>query len=91
MPRLPLAASALLPPLCGLFLLGCAATEPAAVIVPPVVLPTALRQCQARPEPPAEPTSDADLARFILALDERGEDCASTLARTVQAVLGAGG
>ena len=53
---------------------GCA-------VPPPLMVPASLLGCQARPAPPAEEADDAMLADYILTLDDRGEDCASRLAR----------
>ncbi|GGG30870.1 hypothetical protein GCM10010964_18490 [Caldovatus sediminis] len=43
--------------------------------------PAELLRCRPRPLPPAEMRSDADLAAWILDLDEAGEDCRARLGR----------
>ena len=53
--------------------MGCAPLSP--------LVPASLLGCQARPAPPGDGTDDAMLAEYILALDDRGEDCAGRLAR----------
>ena len=66
--------------LCALSLAACAPPLP-----PPAISP-ALLMCAARPSVPDNP-DDAALAEFILALDERGEDCAGRLVRIREVLL----
>ncbi len=76
--RAPVPA-ALLSLLC---LTGCAAgPEPAPrVEVVRIAVPAALLSCQPAPVPPTM-ADDRDLARYILALADAGEDCRDRLAR----------
>ena len=54
---------------------------------PAPVVPASLLACQPRPQPPAAAADDATLAEFIVALDERGEDCAGRLLRVREVLL----
>ncbi len=44
-------------------------------------IPAELLTCQAAPEPPAEPYSQADVAAYIVDLHSAGDDCRERLAR----------
>lgn len=44
--------------------------------------PAELLHCRPRPLPPVEMRTDADLANWLLDLDEAGEDCRSRVHRT---------
>ncbi len=71
--------AALLSLLC---LTGCAGGPPAAprVEVVRMTVPAALLSCQPAPVPPAM-ADDRDLARYILALSDAGDDCRDRLSR----------
>ncbi len=65
--------------LSALPLMGCAP--------PHQVVPASLLACQARPAVPGAGADDAMLADYVVALDERGEDCAGRLARVREVLL----
>ena len=65
--------------LSALPLMGCAP--------PHQVIPASLLACQDRPAVPAAGADDAMLAEYVVALDERGEDCAGRLARVREVLL----
>lgn len=71
----PLRASGLA--LCVLCLMGCAAT-------PRVVVPEALRTCQAEPAPPGPEADDVALASWMADTIFAGRDCRGALARVVE-------
>lgn len=75
-----MARLALLLPLFALPWTGCAPP-------PAPVVPASLLVCQPRPAPPAEGADDATVAEFIVALDDRGEDCAGRLLRVREVLL----
>lgn len=54
---------------------------------PRPVVPGSLLDCLPRPPIPDDNADDATLAEFIVALDERGEDCAGRLARVREVLL----
>ena len=66
--------------LCGLSLPACAVPSP------PPALSRGLTECQAQPPAPDDP-SDAELAEWILATVEAGEDCRGRLAGVREVLL----
>ena len=71
-----LAPAVLLSLLC---LPGCTPPPP-----PPLThfqVPAPLLQCLPQPEPPAQLTTDADLANYMLDLANAGQDCRDALGR----------
>lgn len=47
-------------------------------------VPEYLKSCLARPVPPEGRRTQRDVARFIVRLDERGQDCAAKLKAVVE-------
>lgn len=71
----------------ALLLLPCALLLTACGQPPAPVVPSSLLVCLPRPAPPPPAADDATVAEFIVALDERGEDCAGRLLRVREVLL----
>lgn len=65
--------------LSALSLTGCGAVVAPQVRAERLEVPDSLLACLPEPQPPGDPVTDADLARWVLALAEAGEDCRGRL------------
>ena len=64
----------------ALTVLGACATQPAAVRFLRPTVPAELQACLPRPPVPADDAPLADIAAYMLLLDEAGSDCRDKLA-----------